>query len=528
MEYICGAYDRLSDADRNTDESSSIQSQKIIIDSFAKFNNLKIYKHYIDDGYSGGNFDRPGFKEMIKDIEAGKINCVITKDLSRLGRELYKTGQYIEQYFLEKGVRYIAINDSYDSNIGDSMLGLRLSVNDLYLRDVSKKVKSAIKAKQQQGEYMGSFPLYGYKKNPDDRHKLIIDEEVRYIVELIYDLALEGTTPKKIAEHLTLRKIPIPVVYKQEPRAKFVTENDGLGIWKRQTVKGILTNQMYIGNMVQNTHTKISYNSKKLRKTTKEELIIVEGTHEGIVSKEKFDKVQKILNDSSAKYTRRITDNQLNYLLGGMIYCKDCGRGIRISKDVLKTGVRHYTQCNLYTRKGKFKVCSSHRVNYDWLEEDIIEYLQEVCEKFCDHYDFNEVRDNSEDIVIKNLIELNTKIERLNKLLNSHKSTIDSLYIDKIKGFVDEEMYKRIYDKTRREMDRINSELEGLNKKKETYEKQTPDNTEFSRCKNSVLNYMSLTNPTRDQIKRLIDKIEIDKNRKVYVHLRFPELINYT
>ena len=179
MQYLCAGYDRLSDADNKNDESSSIQSQKIIIDSFAKFNNLKIVKHYVDDGYSGGNFDRPGFKAMIEDIEKGKINCVITKDLSRLGRELYKTGKYIEEYFLEKGVRYIAINDSYDSNIGDAMLGIRLSVNDLYLRDVSKKVKTSLRAKQNRGDYIGSFPLYGYKKDPNDRHKLIVDEEVR-------------------------------------------------------------------------------------------------------------------------------------------------------------------------------------------------------------------------------------------------------------------------------------------------------------------------------------------------------------
>lgn len=164
MQYLCAGYDRLSDADNKNDESSSIQSQKMIIDSFAKFNNLNIVKHYIDDGYSGGNFDRPEFQEMIKDIENGKINCVITKDLSRLGREMYKTGKYIEEYFLEHGVRYIAINDSYDSNIGDSMLGIRLSVNDLYLRDVSKKVKTSLRAKQNRGDYIGSFPLYGYKK----------------------------------------------------------------------------------------------------------------------------------------------------------------------------------------------------------------------------------------------------------------------------------------------------------------------------------------------------------------------------
>ena len=521
MEYICGAYDRLSDADNKTDESSSIQSQKIIIDSFAKFNNLKIYKHYVDDGYSGGNFDRPGFQEMIKDIESGKINCVITKDLSRLGREMYKTGKYIEEYFLEKGVRYIAINDSYDSNIGDSMLGIRLSVNDLYLRDVSKKVKTSLRAKQNRGDYIGSFPLYGYKKDPSDRHKLIVDEDVRYVIELIYDLALEGYSPNKIAESLTLKKIPIPIVHKKEPRAKDVTENDGYGIWKRQTVFGILTNQMYIGNMVQNTHNKISYNSKKLRKTTADELIIVENTHEGIISKEVFEKVQEILK---SKMTTRATDHQLDYLLGGMLYCHECGRTIRISEDVLKSGVRHYTQCNLYTRKGKFGICSSHRINYDWLEEDIVEYLQEVCEKFCKHYNFNEIEDNSEDIVMKNIKEINTKIERIKTLLNSHKNTIDNLYLDKVKGLVDNEMYKRIYDKTQDEISKLNIELENLEKKKQANEKQNDTNSSFHKCKKSILDYMSLKNPTKNMVERLVDRIEIDKDKKVYVHLKFPEL----
>ena len=496
MEYICGAYDRLSDADSKTDESSSIQSQKIIIDSFAKFNNLKIYKHYIDDGYSGGNFDRPGFQEMIKDIENGKINCVITKDLSRLGREMYKTGKYIEEYFLEKGVRYIAINDSYDSNIGDSMLGIRLSVNDLYLRDVSKKVKTSLRAKQNRGDYIGSFPLYGYKKDPSDRHKLIVDEDVRYVIELIYDLALEGYSPNKIAESLTLKKIPIPIVHKKEPRAKNVTENEGFGIWKRQTVFGILTNQMYIGNMVQNTH-------------------------EGIISKEVFEKVQEIIK---SKMTTRATDHQLDYLLGGMLYCHECGRTIRISEDVLKSGVRHYTQCNLYTRKGKFGICSSHRINYDWLEEDIVEYLQEVCEKFCKHYNFNEIEDNSENIVMKNIKEINTKIERIKTLLNSHKNTIDNLYLDKVKGLVDDEMYKRIYDKTQDEISKLSIELENLEKKKQANEKQNDTNSSFHKCKKSILDYMSLKNPTKNMIERLVDRIEIDKDKKVYVHLKFPEL----
>ena len=522
MQYLCAGYNRLSDADNKNDESSSIQSQKMIIESFANFNNLKIVKHYIDDGFSGGNFERPGFQEMIEDIEKGKINCVITKDLSRLGRELYKTGKYIEEYFLEHGVRYIAINDSYDSNIGDSMLGIRLSVNDLYLRDVSKKVKTAIRVKQNQGDYLGSLPLYGYKKDPNDRHKLVVDEEVRGIIELIYDSAIDGMSPRKIAEMLTLRKVPIPIVYKKDPRAKNITENDGYGIWKRQTIVNILTSEMYIGNMVQNTHNKVSYNSKKLRKTKKEEHIIVLNTHEPLVSKEKFDKVQVMLNE---RKKNKKNDEQLEFLFGGLLYCKECGRSIRISKDILKSGIRHYTQCNLYTRKGKFGVCSSHRLNYDWLEEDIVEYLQQLCEEFCRKYDFNEVDDNSEEIIMKNILEINYKLEKSTNLLNKYNNTIDNLYIDKVKGIVNENTFTRIYQKTNLEIKKLEEDIAKLEEQKKINEQHRDQSSPFARLKKSVLDYMSLRIPTKEQIMRLVERIEIDKDKKIYVYLKFPDLL---
>ena len=245
---------------------------------------------------------------------------------------------------------------------------------------------------------------------------------------------------------------------------------------------------MYIGNMVQNTHNKISYNSKKLRKTDSSEHIIVPDTHEGIISKETFFKVQDILNDRTSE---RKTDGQLEYLLGGLLYCKDCGRSIRISKDVLKKSIRHYTQCNLYTRKGKFGVCSSHRVNYDWLEEEVIEYLQDVCRTFCKHYDFSEVEDNSKSIVIKNIKEINKKIEKVQNTLNTHKIAIDTLYMDKVHGLVDEDMYKRIYEKTKIEIKKLEEELTDLEKQKEINEKQQGSNFTFNKCKKFVLDYMS-------------------------------------
>ena len=417
--YNCGDYLRLSKEDigRN-DESSSIQSQRMIIEGFAKHNNLNIVKEYVDDGYSGGNFDRPAFRQMIEDIENGLINCVITKDLSRLGREMYKTGKYIEEYFLEHNIRYIAINDSYDSNIGDSMLGLRLGVNDLYLRDVSKKVRSSFRVKQEKGEYIGSFPCYGYMKNPEDKHKLIIDPVASKVVKMIYDLYLEGLGVTKICRKLTDEKIAIPIVYKKEPRGLAVTENDGFGVWKNATVRNILKSQMYIGNMVQHTHEKISYRAKKCRHLSEDNFIIVENTHEAIISKEDFDEVQKMLKNKS--YTPK-EKNLDRFLFSGMMFCGKCGHTLGVSVKKTKSKPSLYTHCNHYLRKGKQSECTPNRLNYHLLEQDITHYLNEIGEEFIKHYDLRNMVEDSVYIYNRDIEELEKQLEEINRKMEEIK-----------------------------------------------------------------------------------------------------------
>jgi Site-specific recombinases, DNA invertase Pin homologs len=523
-QYLCGSYTRLSKEDKDDtgalDESSSISSQKLIITSFAKFNNLNVVKEYVDDGYSGGNFERPAFKEMISDIESGKINCIITKDLSRLGREMYRTGKYIEEYFLEKGIRYIAINDSYDSNIGDSMLGIRLSVNDLYLRDVSKKVRTSFRAKQEKGDYIGSLPRYGYIKNPENSHQLIVDEEVREIVEYIYDMAEAEYSPAKIAEMLTLKKVPIPIVHKKDPRGLNVIENDGFGIWKRQTIKDILTSKMYIGYMVQNTFNKVSYNSKKLRKIPESQQIVVKDTHEAIVSVEKYNKVQKIL----ISRTKNITEiNVDKHLLSGLLKCKECGRTLRISESKKKKGIVRYTQCNLYTRKGKFGVCSSHRLCYDLLEEDVLAFLKEICEKFCEHYNFTKIENNSANVVASDITVINDKIAVIDKRVSKNNGIIEKLYLDRLNEVISEQTYINMAEKYE------NENKNYLNDKKLFVEKKQillseSRNGKFDKCLKTVKDYMSLKAPTINEIKRLVKYIEIDKAKNVFVRLNFKLL----
>lgn len=516
----CASYLRLSKEDNiKLDESSSISSQRMIIESFAKFNNFNIAEEYVDDGFSGGNFDRPAFQRMIDDIKTGKVNCIITKDLSRLGREMYQTGGFIEDYFIENGVRYIAINDSYDSQVGDSMLGIRLGVNDLYLRDVSKKVISSMRVKQQSGKYIGSFPCYGYKKDPNNKHHLVPDEKVVSIVKIIYELALEGYGMNTICNRLNDMKIPIPIVYKGESRGKLVTDNDGLGIWKHSTVKNILTSQMYIGNMVQHTYEKLSYRSKKIRKVNDNDMIIVENTHEAIIKKEDFDRVQKILK-SRSRYTRL---KEKKYLFTGLLKCKECGSSLSISEKITKSVNSHYTQCNLYRKKGKYGNCTQHRLNYNWLEEDLLEILRGICNKFLQDYDYDGIIAKASKVNVDNLEILSKELDNINKDLAKLNNMNDSLYKDKHSGLICEEDFKRMYDKNLFDINTLKSQKITCEEKIMEIKNEL-SKVDYDGCRSTAKEFMSMKKPTRNIIGRIVQKVEISEGKEVDIHFNFVEL----
>lgn len=524
--YNCAEYLRLSKDDLGkNDESSSIQSQRLIIEGFAKHNNLKIVEEYVDDGYSGGNFDRPAFTRMIEDIESGKINCVITKDLSRLGREMYKTGNYIEEYFLEHDVRYIAINDSYDSNIGDSMLGIRLGVNDLYLRDISKKVRSSFRVKQERGEYIGSFPCYGYIKNPEDKHKLIVDPVASKVIKLIYQLCLEGFGITRICKKLTDEKIPIPIVYKKEPRGLLVTENDGFGIWKNSTVRNILKSQMYIGNMVQHTHEKISYNQKKCKHLKENDFIIVEHTHEPIISIEDFNKVQEILKQKSHTPVDRNFDR---FLLSGIMFCGKCGHTLGVGVKKTKSVPSQYTHCNYYTRKGVKSGCTPNRLNYYLLEKDIINFLNEVGEEFIKYYDIRNLVEDSVYVYNRDIGVMEKYLRQLEKDINKKINLISNLYNDKVEKIISVDVYKKLSDKYEKELKQLKIKKEEIDNKLRIFSVKSKEK-QFTECRESVEKFMKLKAPSRSTIKNLISRIDIYDNgneKEVKVFFRFKELTN--
>lgn len=304
-KYTAGLYMRLSKDDGNN-ESSSIGNQRKILRAFSKEKCFEIYDEYIDDGYSGTNFERPEFKRMIEDIENKKINLVITKDLSRLGRDYITTGQYTEIYFPGKGVRYIAINDGYDSEgpYGD-IAPFKNVVNEMYARDISRKIRSSLLIRMKDGHYIGNFAPYGYEKDKDNKSHLKVDKAVSEVLRAIFCLAANGCTPGKIAEFLNETGISSPIVYRCK---KYGIELKNYAeckkhIWTSATVRKILKNEVYIGNTVQHKTSKLSFKVKASLRIPQNEWIKVENTHEPIIDKNTFESAQNQLAVRNTKTT---------------------------------------------------------------------------------------------------------------------------------------------------------------------------------------------------------------------------------
>ena len=370
--YLVGLYIRLSREDEDkTHESESISNQKSLLLQYTKENNLKVYDMYIDDGYSGTNFNRPNFNRLIKDIELGKINMVITKDMSRLGRDYIGTGNLIEKYFPEHNVRYIAITDNIDTFLDSSnndIAPFKAIMNDMYAKDISKKIKSSLKAKQKEGKWVGSKTPFGYIKDPNNKNHLIIEEEQAHIVKRIYNMCLDGLSFYKISKELTNEGIKTPAqYYEYKWRSNY---NCKYGMWHSKTIYDILTNRIYTGDTVQNKRTKVNYKIKKIIKNKPSQYIVVENTHEAIIDKEMFYEVQKRIPKNVGRSEKKET-----HLLDGLLYCGDCGHRISIGPRRKKDN-RCYTICNYYRTYIKQKLCTAHSNNYDDLEEVILILLK--------------------------------------------------------------------------------------------------------------------------------------------------------
>lgn len=509
--FMVAIYIRLSKEDDKDGESESVTNQKVLLTKYVEENGYKVYNIYVDDGYTGTNFNRPAFKEMIKDIEAGKVNMVITKDLSRLGRDYIETGEYLEKWFPAHKVRYISVLDNIDTFLDSSnneIAPFKAVINDMYSRENSKKIKSHLRTMQESGKWVGGCTPLGYMPNPEDKNHLVINEEEATIVRRIFDLALKGNSAYKIREIFNTEQIPtFSMLRHRMPADKTILASKG--VWSVKTITGILSNPLYTGDLVQNRRQRINFKVRKIVANDKKDWIIVENSHNPIVSKEKFNLVQKLLKNNSIRTNKKIIRS-----LDGLLYCKECGHRITIDKP-RKNG-QTYIACNYYRMYSKLKLCTSHGFNYDNLEKNVIDYCKAIFNQIINKEELEtEINNNYKSKDPKTIIK--DKIEKANFIQEKNKLKLDNMYLDKLDGKITEEMYNRISTKLQNEIKDLEFDIKNLkNKLNETKGQNTN-----KKIRKLIDEFLDMENPSREIMLRLIKKIEVYDNKTLDVYFNF-------
>lgn len=515
MVYNVGLYLRLSREDEEAGQSMSIKNQKDYLVNYVLEKGWNITKIYIDDGYSGLNFDRPDFNKMIADIETKKINLVITKDLSRLGRDYIDTGYYLERYFPQKNIRYIALSDGIDTftkSANNDMTPFKSVLNDMYAKDISKKIRTVMDTKRINGQFIGAFAPFGYVKSAEDKNKLLVDSVAAGTVKRIFSMYLNGYSMAKIALTLTSEKVPTPTEYKRTVQnLSYVNVNIKYNIWRTETIKRILTNPTYIGNMAQHRSEKISYKMKKFKKIPRKDWIIAENTHEAIISKEDFSRVQeRIKQKSQLQYpTERV-----NHLLGGLIFCGDCKMPMTFRR-VGKKKKEFICLCSGYSRFGKEK-CQRNAIKEDVLNEYVLSHLKSISKKvFENRVEFYKSFNIEKVDLIADSTQKET--EKILKRLAEIKKIIKSLYEDKVKGIVTEEDFLMMSSEFNEEKEKLSMRLAEIeSEKSQTKEKKTPE--QIIDIIEKIVSF-DIISPLL--IGQLIEKIEIYKSNEIVINYKF-------
>ena len=513
MDYHVALYIRLSKEDENEGPSESVTNQKSLLNAFVKEHRLSVYDTYVDDGCSGTNFDRPDFQRMIGDIEARKVNMVITKDLSRLGRDYIMTGHYMERYFPEKRVRYISLLDGIDTGVestANDITPFRAIMNDMYAKDISKKIKSVKRDKQRKGQFIGGKPVYGYKMHPTEKNKIVVDEEVAPIVRRIFAMALEGMSCRKIAAKLNEESIPTPASYcgwNMGRRGAYA------GLWSSERISEMLQNETYTGNMVQGRRVKISYKSNKCLRQEPSNWVVVENTHEPLVDKESFQKVRMLVN--SRRHTRSRT---YDFLLKGLIYCHECGYPLAVLNRPPVSGEdRLFFVCRTYQRFTKAGVCTCHSIKEQAVTEAFLAKVREICEAYLNP-------DKLQPIAVA-AVEEARKAERHEAEIQALRSKIccltgnlDKMYMDRLSGLLSEADFERVYQRVKMERTALEERLKELER-----EKESPISPE-DRARELVQQFLDSAYTSRELLVSLIERVELTEDKQIIIKFRFREL----
>ena len=518
MDYHVALYIRLSKEDENEGPSESVTNQKSLLNEFVQQHRLSVYDTYIDDGWSGTSFDRPDFQRMLGDIEDRKVNMVITKDLSRLGRDYIMTGHYMERYFPEKQVRYISLLDGIDTGVestANDITPFRAIMNDMYAKDISRKIKSVKRDKQRKGQFIGGKPVYGYKMHPTEKNKIVIDKEAAPTVRRIFGMALEGMSCRQIATQLNAEGVPTPAAYAGLPAPK---SGPYTGLWSSERISEMLQNETYIGNMVQGRSVKLSYKSRKCLHQARENWVVVENTHEPLIDREAFEKVQVLV--ASRKHTRSRT---YDFLLKGLIFCHECGCPLAVlnrknaaGEDVL------YFVCRTYQRFTKAGVCTCHSIKEKTVTDAVIAKVREVCEACLHSDDLLSVAQRAEEQARKGNAPENA-IQAIQSKIDSLTANLDKMYMDRLTGLLAEADFERIYQRIKVERSSLEEKLKGMEAQKES-----PADTQ-DRSKELVQRFITSACTNRELLVSLIERVELTQDKQIIIKFRFrePEAVSY-
>lgn len=516
-----GIYCRLSIEDKNklkTDDSQSIQNQKAMLRDYCHERDWEIYDIYCDDGYSGIDRSRPEFNRLLHDCEDEKINIVLCKDQSRFSRDIIVIEQYINDKFLEWGIRFIGVADNADSDseMYSTMRLFTSAYNEMYVKDISSKIRRTLTYKREQGQFIGSFAPYGYQIDPDNKHHLVIDNETAPVVQKIFEMYLQGSGYRKIVQELNSRGVLNPSAYKQKSGSKYVNSNADAsnvkGLWTQSTIAVILRNEMYTGTLVQGKSHHISYKNKKRKKVNKSDWVRIPDIHEAIIDKETWERVQERLNS----HTRSSRVSQELSPLSGKVRCAVCGRPMKrnVYYNKAKTIQYYGLQCATY-KTGAMNCTNTRTISGKVLEQKVIDALNAIIKKYCwtDEIILTDFHDEQ-------LKSLEAQLEKLKIQKTMANSRLTKMYKDRLDGLISDKEYSMFHDVLIAEEQDISQRIKDLTRQMETISQEKISKENQHTIIEKYTHFITLDRNVADEFIDYIEVGEVSHNgeRDIIIH----------
>ncbi|MBP1549108.1 MAG: recombinase family protein [Oscillospiraceae bacterium] len=530
-DYNVGIYVRLSKDDERAGESLSIENQKLMLTKYVIEQGWRIVEIYVDDGYSGTSFNRPAVQRLLEDTQNGKINLIIVKDMSRFGRNYIQVGQYIDYIFPTYNIRFIALNDNIDTadrdNSAMEMMPIMNVFNEWHSANTSKKIRAVIEANAKAGKYRSAFAAYGYSKGTDENHLPVVDEPAASVVRRIFEMRSQGISPRHIANALNEEKILIPSDYQYAKLGK-PNPRKTAHLWSTKTIKQIVRNPIYLGNLYLLRTTTLSYKNRKVVKKDEDDWIVIENTHEALVSQEIWDKCREIeASVSQGKKTKKGETMPLS----GLMFCADCGEKMRLgtnnttngSKKLPRKYIRHNYQCGAYSRFGKF-YCKSHYIKMKDIDAIVLADIRSMASLVVEDEEGAKKRFLAQK-AIRNERQTAEDNRRLNDgkyRLNELQKLIPSIYEDKVLGKIPEDICSNLLEQYQAEKKVLSEEVELLEAKLSAVKQDEQETEEFM---SRLRKYTDVQELTREMALELIEYITVDeyiegKARDIHIYYK--------